>query len=89
MLSLLRLALQRTQCSQPAVQPVFAAWFSVTVAHVAPVVPSALGISPLFAGSWRLVPEGVAFAMVRLTFGADISRMPGDWMLSLFTAHSG
>lgn len=71
----------------------FAAQFSVPVAHVAPSVPSVLGIGCLFAGSWHLVPEGITFAMTfakpQLTFGVDASRLLGGQMLSLFAASSG
>lgn len=93
MLALPRLAQQRTQRSQPAVHPVFAAQFSVPVAHVALSVPSVLSIGPLFAGSWHSVPEGITFAMTfakpQLTFGVDASRLLGGQMLSLFAASSG
>lgn len=55
--------------------PMFTAQFSVSVAHVAPVVSSVLSISCQFAGSWCLVPDGDMFAMPHLTFGVDISMM--------------
>lgn len=89
MVSLPRLALQHTQHSQPAMHSMFTAQFSVPVAHVATAVPSVLGVSRLFAGSWHSVPEGVAFAMAQLTFGVDACRVLGSQMLSLFAACSG
>ena len=89
MLSLPRLALQSTQHSQPTMHPMFTAQFSVPMVHVAPAVPSVLGVSCMFSGSWCSVPEGVVFATARLMFGVDASRMPSGRMLSLLAACLG